>query len=217
MYTSADEAVVDLLVAFSDRLMVEDDLWHHVLAKYPIAQRNRYKAMYRGKEGRARAILGYPRSDSIFPCWAVTLASEEGSKDFLADHIGYTEGPDALEIIGVPTDQVIQILIYAPNPDVCRVHSLLVKAAMLGARDWFQDTAGFDAVSYGGMRDLAPDPRYLPEELWGRVQTWQFADVTTTAISLPTDWIEGPVKVGIVGETLDDDGTEGFVEPEELQ
>lgn len=171
-----------------------------------------------------RVIQGFPRAGATLPCYALTLASDA----ILQDYIG--QGEEALYDLLDPDERagvkfkrritgVFTIFVYAEHPDVCGwLYRVLRRVVNLGTR-WLEARGLADPVVTGA--DLAPDPRYTPENVYVRRLTlaveyeddWDDQDGLWTAIygappsTLPTDG-----TVGIFHEDQPTGGMTPYVE-----
>lgn len=119
-------------------------------------------------------VSGYARAEGPFPCWAVTLLSEEGIQDYTGI------GQQAAFIGGMGADADCKnrtvfkrrvqgtygINIYAEHPDVCSSYYRVARK-ILNVGMWRMLQGGLNEPSLSGA-DLAPDPRYAPENLFIR-------------------------------------------------
>lgn len=119
-------------------------------------------------------LMGYPRESSPFPCYALTLSSD----DNLQDYVGLSE--EAL--IGMDDEKEGNVLhrritgrftvfIYTEHPDTCAWYYRVLRRVMNVAVQRLIK-AGLEEPVLGGA-DLAPDPRYTPENLYVRRLTLQ--------------------------------------------
>lgn len=123
-------------------------------------------------------IHNYARENSSFPLFAIVLKEEAEPTKFLGDFaevITLKEANEAYEdpalagaeVFGSVYQHAFDILIYAKSPAVCVWYYHLAKVIMTRARNYFVE-CGLSDFSLGGA-DLMPDPRYMPEHLFGRV------------------------------------------------
>nr|MCH9839315.1 hypothetical protein [bacterium] len=84
-------------------------------------------------------VLGYPRTTTDLPCFAVVLESDEESDSVLGKYVGETlEGEVASEDAmyeGAVFDQTYGIYVYAQHPDVCAYLYQFCKLVLFGARE----------------------------------------------------------------------------------
>jgi len=119
-------------------------------------------------------VLGYPRTTTEMPCFALTLESdEEGESPILGKYVGQTldgedpPGGEDAEYEGAFFDQVYGIYVYAQHPDVCAYLYQFCKLLLFGARQALE-AAGLIDLTYSGG-ELTPEEMYLPEDLYARV------------------------------------------------
>jgi hypothetical protein len=117
-------------------------------------------------------VMGFARSDTPFPCYAVTLASDETNQDYVG------QGEEADFINGEPAEGIegnlfkrrlkgaFAIYVYTEHPDVCVWYYRVARRILSVATRYFV-TNDLDEPMMQGA-DLAPDPRYTPENLFVR-------------------------------------------------
>jgi len=119
-------------------------------------------------------INGYARQDSNFPLIAITLATEGESETFLADDAGPVLDEDSpyinSDIASAIWSHTYNFLVYTDHPDITVYYYEIVKMILLGGFPVLIDDGCFDFSMNGG--DLAPDPKYLPQHLFGRQLTF---------------------------------------------
>jgi hypothetical protein len=156
-------------------------------------------------------IHGYARQGGPFPCWALTLAAERRSQDYL-DQDGAALDEDGEPFFDEETGKVVDakyrrveytynFLVITDNADVTLWYYHLLKFIVLSAYDVLKEHHLDDPDLSGA--DLAPDPRYLPSDVFARSLT----------LSIQTDetWtteIAGGGGNKVSGIHIDDD--EGF-------
>lgn len=118
-----------------------------------------------------KVILGYPRADSDFPLYSITLGTEGASEGFLEDGAGQVEEDDDPEFGADKKAEIwnhsYSVWCYAEHPDVCGYIYEVAKAALaLNAHDYLIGK-GLWNIKLSGM-EMAPDPRYAPENLFLR-------------------------------------------------
>jgi hypothetical protein len=127
------------------------------------------------EEKPPHAIHGYARDGGPFPAWALTLGTEGTEVDYLGeDASGRDElGELYLDDDGNPVDCHIRrwakrydIFVYADHPDQCLYYYQLLKHIMVSGRSELQQQ-DLDQITYAGA-ELAPDPRYLPSNMFVR-------------------------------------------------
>jgi len=142
---------------------------------------------------------GYPRSGGPFPQWALTLSAESPVEHFLGDDaLPYDEEGNPIEDDdGVPAESKIRrvkytysFLVIVDHPDLVLYHYHLLKHLLLRRTRWLV-SRDLDDLEISGQ-DLAPDPRYLPSDVFVRV----------LSLSVETDecWVE-PLSIEDDGGT----------------
>lgn len=116
-------------------------------------------------------IMGYPRSRQSFPCYSVTLSGDGNEQDYigigeaydaeLADYLGERADSQHARVTGTFT-----IFVYATHVDVCGWYYRVLRRIMRVATEYLI-SRGLDDPIMTGM-DLAPDPRYDPENMFIR-------------------------------------------------
>lgn len=124
-------------------------------------------------------VHGFARTGGPFPCWALTLGSESESQVYLNDDAEFldSEGnatidPDTGEIVEpkvVRIEYLFNILCITDHPDVTLWYYHLLKRIIRSNHDmWLGND--IDPPTINGA-DLAPDPRYLPSDVFARQLT----------------------------------------------
>jgi len=146
--------------------------------------------------------LGYARSSSDFPCYAVVLESDKQSDDALADYLGETtpHEPDAVakEYVGSMFEQTIGIYVFAEHPDVCLYMYQLAKAILIGSLHTLTEYGILDP-RYDGS-DLNPQETYLPETMFTR----RLGVTLKSLMSVPNVLAVDPARVRIGGLFAED-------------
>ena len=121
------------------------------------------------KDHAPQVIQGYPRVDAEFPLFAVTLTSDSEANRYVG-----TSEHAATDLIGTKTgvefnkwtQGVFTIFVYASHPDLCSwYYRVLRRICNVGIQ--FLISEGLDNPSITGA-ELAPDPRYTPDNLFVR-------------------------------------------------
>jgi len=133
--------------------------------------------------GPPNLIHGYPRSTGPFPCWAILLMGDRSRQRFLGDDAGTAEPMDDEEDLdehaAIPlvrlAEYTIAIDTFVPDsPDICLYYYHLLRHIIFQAVPTFQASPNYlQNIEFSGM-DLAPDPKYLPENMWIRRLTVTF-------------------------------------------
>lgn len=125
------------------------------------------------EEKPPNVIHSYPRIDSSFPLYAVILSEEREDQTFIGNDAGMVTDPNDPNY-GADIDAAVWVHSYwiqclAEHPDVTRYYYEVAKSILL-ATDW--EERGIFSIQMSGA-DLAPDPRYLPENLFMRQITFK--------------------------------------------
>jgi hypothetical protein len=163
-------------------------------------------------EARPPTVLhGYARQGGPFPCWALTLAAERRSQDYL-NQDGAALDADGEPFIDEETGEVVDakyrrveytynFLVITDNADVTLWYYHLLKFIILSNYDVLKEHHLDDPDLSGA--DLAPDPRYLPSDVFARSLTLSIQTDETWTTEIAGG---GGNRVG--GIHVDDD--EGF-------
>jgi hypothetical protein len=124
-------------------------------------------------------VHGYARTGGPFPCVSLTLGSEDIATDYLNRDASlldseeeYYLDPESGEVVDPKIRRLrytFNFMIHADHPDVCIVYYHLIKFILMSAHDTLEANDVEDLIFNG--RDLAPDPRYLPDDLFTRLLT----------------------------------------------
>jgi len=160
-------------------------------------------------EARPPSIVhGYARTGGPFPCYALTLGSERESQAYLGqdglvlddDGFRYLD-PETGEIVDPKVRRVeytFNILVMADNPDVTLWYYHLLKRIILSSAEDFLESDMEVPIVSGA--DLAPDPRYLPHDIFARQLT-----LVIEGEECWTEALEGFASI-ISGIAIDDSG-----------
>jgi hypothetical protein len=210
----APQAVVDALNARIAALLTDDDLWDYDLGDdYTAAEIARLMADFR--DNPPSAVKGYPRHDAKFPRWCVVLYGGSADQEFLAGgRTGrFTNETVPREVVQAYLSNRVGIEVYVENSqEVCELHSLLAFKAILAAVGTFQET-GIEGRSIGGIEDMHPIQRGLPDAVFIRAQAWEMSAMEATVATAESGWMSGPARVALSDMELDDDGNLGRVQP----
>ena len=189
------------------------------------------------KEHPPSVIQGYPRIDAPFPLYAMTLTSDNEANRYLG--VGEHDEPsgfgsDDSEAIGAKdrvefnqwTKASFTIFVYTEHPDLCAwYYRILRRICNVGIR--FLTSEGLDNATIAGA-ELAPDPRYTPDNLFVRRLTltveydeeWNDRDALWQAINGPPEtFITDPSQLDVRHvDTRDplDGGSQGGIVPVDL-
>ena len=168
------------------------------------------------EQAKARAIYaktppslqqGYARKDASFPLFALTLASDTLDHDYIGvgelDTLGLGDEPTGAEFHRFVSG-AFAILVYAEHPDICAWYYRVLKR-ILNAATPFLISNGLDDPKMQGA-DLAPDPRYTPDNLFIRRLTltvyydeeWSNTDALWRALNgEPEPFITEPEQIEV--------------------
>jgi len=213
MISGPDKIVLNLLKQQAALLMTDNTYWTQLFDGEASGAEVPYRDDFRANSPTIK--LGFARQTDSWPVWAVVLTGDANSAEFIGKNERTiletsTVDNDALTY-SMLTEQEVSIIVYSENPDVTRVHSMIANLIVLAGLNYIVE-AGIDCFSYGSMEDLAPQPNYLPETLWARMQTWKFTMNWTAPATRARQTIYPPVYIGEDGTDLGD-GHTGRVDP----
>jgi hypothetical protein len=121
-------------------------------------------------------VHGYPRIGGQFPCWALTLGSERTAQAYLGDDVlmvtedgEFQYDPETGSVInpkGRRVEYNFNILVISDHPDVTVWYYHLLKQIIWRRHDELI-SRDLDNLDTNGA-DLAPDPRYMPSDMFAR-------------------------------------------------
>jgi hypothetical protein len=115
-------------------------------------------------------INGYARKNTSFPAVAIILGDEGEITNVIGDGAGMImDVSDPLYGADVDTaiwEHTYYLMIYTEHPDVTAYYYEMVKYILLAGLTTLSNQGLFE-FSFSGT-ELAPDPRYIPEHLFGR-------------------------------------------------
>lgn len=124
-------------------------------------------------------VHGFARTGGPFPCFALTLGSEDVTQDYLGkdapllDSDGEawydTESGAIVDPKVRRFRYVFNILVHAEHPDICIQYYSLLKFIVMSSQDVLEERDVEDMTLSG--RDMAPDPRFLPDFVFSRMLT----------------------------------------------
>lgn len=171
-------------------------------------------------------LTGYARSEGPFPAWAVVLMGDNPNQDYLGlgERLEDTDLDELFddEVGRVRTSGVFGIHVYAQHPDVCLAHYRVLRYILNLGRKWLIGR-GLQEPQLTGA-ELAPDPRYLPDQLFVRrltltvefEETWKADDAVAAALYTPTVRLspEGGLRIAHEDADVDGDGLpDGGIHP----
>lgn len=194
LQTGVDAISADLGSSAPGETVLDD-----ILASLTPAERTKARELW--GTNPPSVMMGYARMEWPFPCYAVTLSSDDPVQDYigvgehaLLDDDDFTIGNESVR----RTSGKFAILVYAEHPDVCAWwYRVLRRILNVGIRYLIQN--GLEEPSIAGT-ELAPDPRYTPENLFVRrvmltveyQEIWTDHDLLYNAINGPPDDILSP-------------------------
>jgi len=152
---------------------IEPSGWALLVALGAVATAVPFSAFLIAAEVNPAARLGI--AGYVVPVIAVVLGSESTVLDYLGEDGSALdeEGEEYFDDEGNLVDahvrrweQRYDLYVYAEHPDEALYLYQLAKQIMVSGRGEFQ-AAGLDEITYSGA-ELAPDPRYMPSEMFTR-------------------------------------------------
>lgn len=154
-------------------------------------------------------VHGYPRVDGPFPCWALTLGAETIEQDYLGKDAPFLDS-EGSKHYDTRTGEVVdprarrlqyryEFLVITEHPDITVYYYHLLKLILMSNQTALEQSDVEDLAISGA--DLAPDPRYLPSDVFARVLTVIVSGDETWCESLP-----GPYARSVQGIAVDDTG-----------
>jgi hypothetical protein len=122
-------------------------------------------------------IHGYARTGGPFPCWALTLGAEVIETDFLGKDAPFLDS-DGEHFVDSETGRIVDpkarrmrytynIMVHADHPDICIYYYHLLKSIVMQSQDTLENR-DVEELEFSGQ-DMAPDPRYLPSDMFTRL------------------------------------------------
>lgn len=212
-----ERLIVLLLKETTNKIKDDDNELNRFFSHFfdPTAgEAERKEFVKRFKQRPPKTLMGYARSTSQFPCFAVVLNSDDEQEALVGDYIGQTLPDDhegeATEYEGAFFDSVYATYIYSEHPDECAFLYQYAKAVLHGGKEWFL-ACGVEEVTLSGG-ELAPDENYMPENMFVRVLRVN----AKSQLSVPRLMRADPRKLRLGGLYLDDivvDGVRGGIHP----
>lgn len=121
-------------------------------------------------------VHGYPRRSGPFPCWALTLGNESIEQDYLGKDAPFldSDGEKSFDQYGNVVDPRIRrlgytypIMVITDHPDITVIYYHLLKNIIMSSQDALEKDDVEDLAFTG--QDMAPDPRFLPEDVFVRL------------------------------------------------
>lgn len=168
---------------------------------------------------------GYARLDWVFPAYAVTLSADDPLQDYIGNYEEELLSDPDEDLEGDISGQRITgrftVYIYAEHPDICAwYYRVLRRICNVGIT--YLIANGLDDPKLQGA-DLAPDPRYTPDNLFVRRLTisveyqeqWTNQDALWLAVNgTPEEFITDPDSISVHHKDIVVDGRRGGVVPE---
>lgn len=158
-------------------------------------------------------VHGYARTGGPFPCIALTLGGEDIATDYLGRDASmldseedYYLDPEDGRVVDPHIRRLrytFNLLIHAQHPDVCVWYYHLLKQIIMSAHAELETRNVEDLVFSG--RDMAPDQRYLPDDIFTRMLTVTCEGDETWEAALP-DFAQRVTGI------FSTDGTSGLAE-----
>lgn len=142
-------------------------------------------------------VLGYPRTATQFPCFAVVLEREQETQEPLGQYLGQTApgepADEAAEFVGTMFEQTFGVYAYAEHPDQALYCYHLAKAVLIGATDVMVQLGLIDPHFSG--EELLPQPELVSSNMFVRKLTV----VTKALFTVPSFLSPDPARVRVAG------------------
>lgn len=160
-------------------------------------------------------IHGYAHADAKFPLYSIVLGAEGEAVNFIGDDAGMVpmDDPDdpGADIRSAIWDHSHDIFVYTEHPDVTLYYYEIAKAILLASQEYFLHNGVF-GQRFSGM-DMAPDPRYVPENLFLRRLTFKSQTEFQTLVDVNRAFKISGIAVDSSGSPSDVGGVKTNVKP----
>lgn len=173
--------------ALVDSPEVLDRIWDTL----PSAELAKMKTYYASNP--PDVVPGYARKGAVFPMFAIVLSSDRPKQHFIGEgEIATLDDND--QKIGNEyhrwTEGKFTVLVYAAHPDICSAYYRVAKA-IVNAGIPYLINRGLDNPTLDGA-ELAPDPRYTPDNM--------FVRRLTITVEYDETWTQDALWVALNGE-----------------
>lgn len=117
-------------------------------------------------------VLGYPRTSTRFPCFAIVLEGENEAQNYIGDFAGHQD--DEIDqkdpysyFEGAMWKSTYGFYVYAQHPDVC-LYLYTFSKMLIMAGSQFLLSNGIPEIELNGA-ELSPDETYAPDNMFIRV------------------------------------------------
>jgi len=158
-------------------------------------------------------VSGYARSEGPFPCFAITLLSEEIAQDYVGvGEEAYFLGSDPDNKAGSRFKRRVTgtygVHIYAEHPDICAFYYRVVRK-IINVGMWRLLEGGLNEPVISGQ-EMAPDARYTPDNLFVRrlsitieyEEEWTDTDALAAALMNVEEFLTGNGTLDILHEDV---------------
>jgi hypothetical protein len=122
-------------------------------------------------------VHGYARTGGPFPCWAMTLGAETIEQDYLGKDAPFLDSdgenfydPDTGQVVDPKVRRIqyrFDIMVISDHPDITVYYYHLLKYIIFSQQANLEE-ADVEDLGFTGQ-DMAPDPRYLPSDVFVRM------------------------------------------------
>lgn len=162
-----ERTIMTMLQLGVDAIKADTSVLDSILAALPDDVRSKAKDEWSDHHPEVR--LGYARADWTLPIFAVTLTSDSTTQDYIGvgEEAFLGDDDEKLgEVLRKRNTGSFTIFVYTNHPDTCEWwYRVLRRICNVGVR--YLIANGLEEPVIGGA-DLAPDPRYTPENLYMR-------------------------------------------------
>ncbi len=145
------------------------------------AEVEKLSTFWQSDKGHPSIVHNYARAAASLPCYAIVLAGETETDEYLGRSAGAVDIDEVALLIEEIQSEIgrrvdinirrmqhtYQVFTYTENPDVTVAYHNVLRSIFLGADKKLLDY-GLEVTSISGM-DLTQMPPYLPENVYARV------------------------------------------------
>lgn len=215
--TFPERIIVDLLNLGITAISADTDLLDDILGALSAGELTKAKDYW--GDHPPSVVTGYARFNNPFPIVAVVLSSDPNLQDYIGlGEEAALDGDDNVEgfLFKRRMKGVYTVYVYADHPDVTLWYYRIVRRILnVGVK--YMIANGFEDPSFDGA-DLAPDPRYTPDNVFVRRLTvsgeyeeeWDDTDALYTAINGANEaFLTSDGTLSVLHEDQSEDAEEG--------
>lgn len=171
---------IDLLVAKPDALRTLIDV-----PGWEAPEVDALLSLWSDAEKRPQVVHGYARIGGRFPSYNIVLSGEGQDQQYIGQSLGFEDHLDEAKALVDRVEKALgrqvkcgverwkfdySIFVYAEHPEVCLSCYNVLRSIFIGSQKKLLEEGAempAETPAFSGM-DLAPDPRYQPENLFAR-------------------------------------------------